>query len=95
MASAGTSSFRQYDFYGSFDNKYMQVVAEYAQDAFYAFMVTLLMDPNTYTWKTAWDLKRRLKSSRASSRCVAALICVVLATKSIGSISLVILGYKN
>jgi hypothetical protein len=95
MASAGTTSVQQYDFCDSFGNKYMQVMGEYLRDAFYVLMVLLLLDPNTYTLKTALDFKRSLKHAKASSNSVSGLVNVVFFTKFFESFLLAVLGYKQ
>jgi len=97
MASAGTTTVRQYDFCGRFKNKYIEVMGECLRDLFYVTMFVLLMNPNTITWKTALDPKRLLKNHppRTSSACVLSLAFAVLFTKMIESVVLAILGYHK
>ncbi|CAD6221382.1 unnamed protein product [Miscanthus lutarioriparius] len=94
MASAGTTAVRQYDFCGSFLNKYMQVMGECFLDVFYLLMFAVLLDPNTY--KSAWDpqVSGTLKESTASSNGVLELVLVVTCTKFFVSLWLVAFAYK-
>uniref|UniRef100_A0A804Q414 DUF4220 domain-containing protein n=1 Tax=Zea mays TaxID=4577 RepID=A0A804Q414_MAIZE len=94
MASAGTTAVQDYDFCGSFYNKYMEGGVDMIKYFFYWIMFGLLLDPNTYTFKTTLDLQRHLKNSRASSNCVMALFYFALFTKLCESIGLAAVGYK-
>ncbi|CAD6221387.1 unnamed protein product [Miscanthus lutarioriparius] len=94
MASVGTTAVQQYDFCDSFYSKYMQVMGDYFRDFFYIFMTILLLSPNPYTFKAAFNLNRRLKNARTSSRCVICLLIIVFYTKFIGCMILAILGYN-
>jgi hypothetical protein len=95
MASTGTTVVQHYDFYDSFRNKYTEVVVDVFRYGFYGLMFSLLIDPNTLTLKTALDLNRHLKKSRASSRFVIALFYVALSTKLLESYGLAIGGYRH
>eukprot|EP00267_Zea_mays_P044524 XP_020396721.1 uncharacterized protein LOC103631927 [Zea mays] len=65
MASAGTTAVQDYDFCGSFYNKYMEGFVDLIKYGFYVTMFRLLIDPNPYTLKAALGLKWHLKNSRA------------------------------
>jgi hypothetical protein len=96
MASAGTAAVQQYDFCDSYVKKAIQACVEYLRYAFYVLMFLALMDPNTFTLKAVFDLKRHgIKNARASSNCVFALVLVIFFTKFFDSVSLVGLGYQH
>jgi hypothetical protein len=95
MASAGTTAVQDYDFCGSFYNKYMEGAVDIIKYVFYWIMFGLLLDPNAYTFKADLNLQRHPKNPRASSNCVVALFYFALFTKLCESMGLAVGGYNK
>jgi hypothetical protein len=95
MASTGTTAVHHYDFCDSFYSKYMKAVVDIIKYLFYWTMFSLLLDPNTHTFKAGLNLHRHFKNPRASSNCVVALFYFALFTKLCESMGLAVVGYKT
>jgi hypothetical protein len=85
MASDGTLTLRQYDFYGSALKKFGQAAVEFGRYSFYAMMFSVLMSP--LTWKENWT-KMGMPNKYSSSTWVQVLIFAVLLTKITEGVSL-------
>jgi hypothetical protein len=83
MASDGTLTVQQYDFYGSALKKCGQVAVEIGRYSFYLMMFLVLLSP--LTWKETWTTVNThvFVSSRASSICIRSLIGIVFMTKRV------------